>query len=164
MLTTVIELCRCLRAKPVVLTVGRTEREGWRRQQPARAAFAEHGQSGNFDLLIGSEVAEAAIRVARWRQCQLVVMGRYGRHPPNPPLLRGGWGGWWRHWFGGSTTERLVGLGDSLAVLTIPKREASALDSGRRATETNLGEPVQGARSCFRVPSNGGQKVAFSAW
>ena len=85
MLTTVIELCRCLRAKPVVLTVGRTEREGWRRQQPARAAFAEHGQSGNFDLLIGSEVAEAAIRVARWRQCQLVVMGRYGRHPPTPP-------------------------------------------------------------------------------
>jgi nucleotide-binding universal stress UspA family protein len=129
MLATAIDLCCCLRAKPVVLTVSRTEREGWRRQQPARAAFADHGQNGNFDLLIGSAVDEAAIRVSRWRQCQLVVMGRYGRPP-------------WTHWFGGSTTERLIGLADSLAVLTIPNKRTSTMDSGRSATALNQEESV----------------------
>jgi nucleotide-binding universal stress UspA family protein len=109
-LATAIELCRCVGATPVVLTVARSQREGCRLQQPARAAFAEAGQSGHFDLLIGAEVAEAAARVARWRQCRLLVMGRYGRLP-------------WTRWFGGSTTERLVGLADSLAVLTLPKRD-----------------------------------------
>ena len=127
MLTTVIDLCRCVRVQPVVLTVAGTEGEAWRRQQPARAAFAEHGQSGNFDLLIGSEIDEAAMHVSRWRQCQLVVMGRYGR-----PL--------WTHWFGGSTTERLLGMADSVAVLTIPKRTASAFYSGRSATVSNRGD------------------------
>src|SRR5207247_1756005 len=78
-LTAVMDLCRCVRATPVVSTVGRTQREGRRLQQPARAAFAEHGQGGNFDLLIGAEVVEAAARVACWRQCQLLVIGRYGR-------------------------------------------------------------------------------------
>jgi nucleotide-binding universal stress UspA family protein len=129
MLATVMDVCRCVRAKPVVLTVAGSEREAWRRQQPARVAFADHGQSGNFDLLIGSEVTEAAIRVARWRQCQLVVMGRYGRPP-------------WTHWFSGSTTDRLLGLADSLAVLTIPKKEAPAAYSGRKAAVSNLGEPA----------------------
>jgi nucleotide-binding universal stress UspA family protein len=125
MLTKVLDLCCCLRAKPVILTVARTEREGRRRQQPARTAFAEHGQSGNFDLLIGSGVDEAASRVARWRQCQLVVMGRYGRPQ-------------WAHWFAGSTTERLLGLADSLAVLTIPGKGISPLPSRRTATLSSL--------------------------
>jgi nucleotide-binding universal stress UspA family protein len=92
------------------LTVARTEREGSRLQQPVRVAFADHGQDGLFDIVIGAEVAEAAARVACWRQCQLLVMGRYGR--PS-----------WTRWFGGSTTERLIDRADSLAVLTIPERE-----------------------------------------
>jgi nucleotide-binding universal stress UspA family protein len=115
-LATAMELCRYVRATPTVLTAARTQREGQRLQQPARAAFAERGQGGHFDLLVGAGVAEAAARVARWRQCRLLVMGRYG-------------GPEWRRWLGGSTTEALIGLADSLAVLTIPKRRAS--DTGR---------------------------------
>jgi nucleotide-binding universal stress UspA family protein len=110
-MATVLDLCRCVRTTPVVLTVARTEREGSRLQQPVRVALADHGQGGLFDIVIGAEVAEAAARVARWRQCQLLVMGRYGR--PS-----------WTRWFGGSTTERLIDLADSLAVLTIPERDA----------------------------------------
>jgi nucleotide-binding universal stress UspA family protein len=127
-LATAMELCRWVRAEPVVLTVARTEREGRRLQQPARAAFADHGQVANFDLLIGAEVAEAAARVARWRQCQLLVMGRYGR--PS-----------WARWFGGSTTESLIALADSLAVLTIPNRLTSA--GARKSTDRTraVGEP-----------------------
>jgi nucleotide-binding universal stress UspA family protein len=128
-LATAMELCRCVRATPVVLTVARTQREGQRLQQPARAAFAEHGQNGNFDLLIGAKVAEAAARVARWRQCQLLVMGRYGRPE-------------WARWFGGSTTERLIGLADSFAVLTIPKRLVSNVDRKLSEKAPALGRPV----------------------
>jgi nucleotide-binding universal stress UspA family protein len=105
-LATIIDLCRCVQATPIVLTVAGTEREGRLLQQPARIAFAEHGLGGNFDLLLGSEVAEAAARVARWRQCRLLVIGRYGRRP-------------WARWFGGSTTERLLALAETFPVLTI---------------------------------------------
>jgi nucleotide-binding universal stress UspA family protein len=112
-LETSMELCRWVRAVPIVLTVASTQREGLRRQQSARAVFAERDQDGHFDLLIGAEVAEAAAHVARWRRCRLLVMGRSGRRP-------------WTRWFGESTTDRLLGLADSLAVLTIPKRFVSA--------------------------------------
>jgi nucleotide-binding universal stress UspA family protein len=112
-LATVIDFCRCARATPVVLTVARSQRQGTRLQQPARAAFADRGQDGDFDLFIGTEVAEAAVHVARWRHCQLLVMGRYGRPP-------------WARWLGGSTTERLIRLADSLPVLSVPKRHSLA--------------------------------------
>lgn len=125
-LTLAMELCCCVRTRPVVLTVAPTQREGRRLQQPARAAFAEHGQEGNFDLLIGADIVEAAARVARWRQCQLLVIGRYGRPE-------------WRRWVSGSTTEQLIDLANSFAVLTIPQRRAIDLD--RHPTET---APVQG--------------------
>jgi nucleotide-binding universal stress UspA family protein len=126
-LATVMDLCRCLQTTPVVLTVAGSQREGSRLQQPVRAAFADHRQEANFDLLIGAEVAEAAARVARWRHCQLLVMGCYGRPP-------------WARWFGGSTTERLIGLADSLAVLTIPKRDTSAVPPDSSETLGGLGE------------------------
>ena len=137
-LTTAMELCRCVRATPVVLTVARSQREGSLLQQPARAAFAEHGQRGNFDLAIGAEVAEAAARVARWRQCQLLVMGRYGR--PR-----------WAHWWGGRATDRLIGLADSLAVLTIPKREVFSSGEDPGNTEKALVERLPGRMSEQRV-------------
>jgi nucleotide-binding universal stress UspA family protein len=137
-LVTAMELCRCVRATPVVLTVARSQREGYRLQQPARAAFAEQGQCGNFDLVIGADVAEAAARVARWRQCQLLVMGRYGR-------LR------WTHWLDGSTTDRLIGLADSLAILTIPKREVFSLGEDPGTTAMTLVERLPGRVSEQRV-------------
>jgi nucleotide-binding universal stress UspA family protein len=130
-LATAMELCRYVRATPVVLTVAGTQREAQRLQQPARAAFAEHGQRGNFDLSIGPEVAEAAAHVARWRQCQLVIMGRYGRPQ-------------WTRWFGGSTTDSLISLADSLAVLTIPKRLGSAEEpNSKRADRREIGEMLK---------------------
>jgi nucleotide-binding universal stress UspA family protein len=125
-LATAMQLCRCVRATPVVFTVAHSQHHGCRLQQPARTAFAEHSQRGNFDLVIGADVAEAAARVARWRQCQLVVMGRYGRKR-------------WAHWFG-STTERLIKLADSLAVLTIPRRQASDLDAELGDESASLGK------------------------
>jgi nucleotide-binding universal stress UspA family protein len=127
-LATVMDLCRWVRATPVVLTVARTQREGSRLQEPARKAFAEHHQSGDFDLCIGGEVVEAAARVARWRQCHLLVMGRYGRRP-------------WRRWFEGSTTERLVALADSFAVLTIPKTGVLPLKPDRSNRVPLLRDP-----------------------
>jgi nucleotide-binding universal stress UspA family protein len=125
-LATVIGLCRCVPATPIVLTVAATEHEGRRLQQSARRAFAEHRLGGNFDLLIGSEIAEAAARVARWRQCQLLVVGRYGRRP-------------WTHWFGGSTTERLIALAEFFPVLTIPKQRKSNGGSDPGAALSALG-------------------------
>ena len=137
-LAAVMELCRYVRSDPVILTVARTEREGNRLQRPARAAFAEHGQSGNFDLLIGADVAEGAARVARWRQCQLLVMGRYGRPP-------------WMHWLGGSTTEELLDLTDSLAVLTIPPAGGLDLRSKPRALAPPHGQAFR-LREEVRAP------------
>jgi hypothetical protein len=112
-LTTGVALCRDLGAWPVVLTVARSERRARQRQQAAQEVLAGSGLGCDFDLIIGAEIRVAVGQVARWRRCQVIAM----EHRSDPP--------WWR-WWHGETAEKLMGLADTFALLTIPG--AGALD------------------------------------
>jgi hypothetical protein len=130
-LVTAAELCRSFRAAPVVLTVARSERAGQLRQHAVRAALAVHGLDADFDLVIGSEARAAAVSVARWRRCQLIVMER----PGSPP--------WWR-WPRATTMEWFMNQVESPAVLAISAVGApeDTVDTLRTAPAV---ESVQGA-------------------
>jgi hypothetical protein len=101
------ELCRRFQITPVVLTVARSERKARLLQLSARKVLADYSLSGDFDFVVGSEIRSAVASVARWRRCQLVVLGPDDTTP------------WWR-WLRGSTIDQLLGLPDPLAFLTLP--------------------------------------------
>jgi hypothetical protein len=109
-----VALCRELGARPVVLTVARSERLARQRQQAAQEALAGSGLGCDFDLIIGAEIRAAVGQVARWRRCQAIVVERRSAPP------------WWRWWRGG-TADKLMGLADIFALLIIPG--AGMLDS-----------------------------------
>ena len=100
-------LSREIGAVLVVLTGANSARVAKRNQQPARLILAQESTNCEFDFIVGTDIEMAAASVARWRHCQLVVTGRYG----NPP---------WRRWLRGSTSQRLLGLAESVAVLSFP--------------------------------------------
>jgi hypothetical protein len=85
-------LCQGLGVEPIVLTVARSERTAKARQEAARAALAERSLRACFDFLVSAEVRAAVACIARWRQCQLVVVPRQA----SPP--------WWR-WLRGPRVD-----------------------------------------------------------
>jgi K+-sensing histidine kinase KdpD len=101
------ELCRSLQARPVVLTVARTESEAERRQVLAEEAFAARRLHADFDFVVGLDVRTAVASVARWRRCSHVFMER--QHAPS----------WWP-WRRGDTITQLLGLTGSLTLLALP--------------------------------------------
>jgi hypothetical protein len=105
-LISAVELCQSLRAEPFVLTVSRSPRAAWRRQQAARAALARSGRLCALDSVIGAEVGAAVAHVARWRRCPLVLTQRRAAV-------------WWR-WWRGDTADKLLGLTGDVALLTFP--------------------------------------------
>jgi hypothetical protein len=123
-LPVVASLCRAFGAKLVVLTVSHTEKESHRRQQTVRSSLASIGLHADCDSVIGSEVRVAAVGVARWRRCQLVVMSR----EVSPP--------WWR-WLRDSSPEWFMSLTQPLAFLALPETESTT-----RATESAGGAPM----------------------
>jgi hypothetical protein len=102
------QLARSLQAFPVVLTVARSEEVARRRQQSARETLAHAGVSGDFDLMVGSEVRAAVIQVARWRRAQVVVREWQSVAP------------WWR-WWRGNPMERVIDMVTGLSFLTFPE-------------------------------------------
>jgi hypothetical protein len=122
LLDAVAELCRRLRATPVVLTAAPSERLARLRQQATREVLARHGLAAEFDLVVGRDARAAAASVARWRRCGLVVAER-------PAACS-----WWR-WLRGDTPERLAGLAETLPFLALPGAGAlSLLSSGLTCT------------------------------
>jgi K+-sensing histidine kinase KdpD len=107
LLATVARLCRGFQAKLIVLSVAGSERVVRRQQQAPRALLAAQGLAADFDSVVGSEVAVAAAGVARWRRCQLVVLG----WQPGPS--------WWRRWWG-SPVEQLAEMAGDFAFLALP--------------------------------------------
>jgi hypothetical protein len=105
-LTAAAEVCRYLGARPVLLTVARSERVAHRHQQAAREVLAGSGLGAEWDVVIGAEIRAAATRVARWRRCQAVLLER----PPAPP--------WWRRWQGG-TLAKFTGPADMVSLLAL---------------------------------------------
>jgi nucleotide-binding universal stress UspA family protein len=101
-----ITLCHRLQAQPIVLTVARSEWGARARQHAGRDAAAAYGLDADFDFLVGADLRTAVTRVAQWRRCSLVVMGRNGRAP---------WLRWWR-----APAARLVDFADSFSLLTLP--------------------------------------------
>ncbi len=107
-----VQVGRRFGARPVVLTVARSERTAQVREQAARAALAGAGPGCDFDRVVGAEVRDAVARVARWRRCHAVIL----EHPAARP--------WWRWWRSG-TLEVLLDVVEPFALLALP--EAGAL-------------------------------------
>jgi K+-sensing histidine kinase KdpD len=108
-LDAVAELCRTLEAPPVVLTVTRTEEEARELEHAAREWFEARGLAAHYDCVIGDAMPTAVARVARWRHCTHVLVGRQ-------PRLR-----WWQR-LRGSSLHRRFGLPDSLNILSLPRQ------------------------------------------
>jgi hypothetical protein len=110
----------------LVLSVARSERAARERQLAARQALAPCGLNVDFDLVVGSEIREAATSVARWRRCQLVLLERQESTP------------WWR-WLRGCPTERLMERTGDLAFLGLPGADVSAVASHLNRARTTGG-------------------------
>jgi hypothetical protein len=105
-LDAVAHVCRRFQVRPVVLTVARSDAEARLRQRFAEAALGAHDLAGEFDAVVGGDIAGAVSGVARWRRCAHVFLEKR----PEP---------WWRR-LRGDTMGRLLALADSLTVLTWP--------------------------------------------
>ncbi len=100
-------LCERLEVDPIVLTVAHSERVARRHQEEARAVLAEHGLTAYFDSMIGIDLRTAGLHVARWRQCQLMVM----------PLETSPA---WRRWLGRSNGDWVVSAAECVCMLSLP--------------------------------------------
>ncbi len=116
-LAAAITLCQRLGAQPIVLTVARSEEAARARQQAGRGAAAAWGLDADFDFIVGTDVGTAVTRVAQWRRCPLVVLGRSGRAPR--------WR-WWR-----APAARLVDAVESFSLLTLPETGVACYFSPR---------------------------------
>ncbi len=101
------EVCRRFDARPVVLTVARTDSEARRRQAAAEAVLAAQGLAADFDAAVGGDARTAVAWAARWRRCSHVVVAKRQA------------AGWWRPLRGGRV-EDLLGLSDRLTLLALP--------------------------------------------
>jgi hypothetical protein len=106
-LASALDLCRHFQARPIILTVARSERRASLRQHFLQEVLADSGTECEFDMMVGGEVRLAVARIARWRRCPLVMMERQTAPP------------WWRWWQGG-TAEDLLGLPNGFAFLALP--------------------------------------------
>jgi K+-sensing histidine kinase KdpD len=100
------EICHNFRVPPAVLTVAWTEEEARRRQQFAQVAFADLEIPADFDLICNCELRTAVAAIARWRHCSHVLLERRRLSP-------------WRRWLHGEPIQQLLGLSDSLTLLTL---------------------------------------------
>jgi K+-sensing histidine kinase KdpD len=105
-----VELCACLGAAPVVLTIARSERVAQQYQLQAQEILAGHGISADFDMMIGADERAAVAHTARWRRCQAVVLEWTSSSS------------WWR-WLRGRTTTSLLELLDTLNLLLLPEAD-----------------------------------------
>jgi hypothetical protein len=117
-LTASVELGRLCQAKPVILTVARSEKAAWQRQLETQQALADRGLSCDHDIIVGAEMRTAVAQVAQWRRCQGIIVERQAAPP------------WW-HWWQSGTTEKLVGLTNAFSFLALPRTDglASSLTS-----------------------------------
>jgi hypothetical protein len=106
-LAAAVDLCRCLRARPVILTIARSTRAARRRQDAVMDLVAGAGLSCDFDIVVGADVQAAVSHMARWRRCQGIILGRKAAPP------------WWR-WWGCPTPDKIIGLTDSFSLLALP--------------------------------------------
>ncbi len=100
-------LCQGLRVEPIVLTVARSEHTAKVRQKAAQAALAARGLRACFDFLVSAEVRAAVACIARWRQCQLVVV-------PRQTSLS-----WWR-WLRGPRIDWVTNVTEFTSLLSLP--------------------------------------------
>jgi hypothetical protein len=107
-LTLALELCLRLGLRPVILTVGPSERLAQLRQQTWRDRLTGSKLDCDFDLLVGGELRLAVSQVARWRRCQVIMMER----PSVPP--------WWRWWRQAGTAEGIMGPEADVSFLALP--------------------------------------------
>jgi hypothetical protein len=116
------DVCHAFGVMPAVLTVARTEGEARRRQGFAEEALAGLGVAADFDLVSGCDVRTAVKWIAPWRHCSHVLLERPSARP------------WWRR-LRGDTPEQLLGLSDSLTLLTLPEPDPAAPREGDQTAE-----------------------------
>jgi hypothetical protein len=105
-LTSAAQVCRAFQVTPVVLTVARSEKEARLRQRFAEETFAAQKLPGDFDFVVGCDVRVAVSLEARCRRCSHVFVEKHNAPP------------WWR-WLRGDVMQRLLGLSESFAFLTL---------------------------------------------
>jgi hypothetical protein len=118
-LRSAVRLGLALQARPIVLTVARTERGAFRRGWEMREALTHDGLDCDFDQLAGVGVGPATLHVACWRQCQVVVVKRRS-------------GRWWWPWRRGDSLAQLTASPSSLAFLALPQDGVPDLPSPAR--------------------------------
>jgi hypothetical protein len=123
-------LCQGLGAEPIVLTVARSERAAQARQEAARAALGQRGLKACFDFLVSAEARAAAVCIARWRQCQLVVVPRQVRSP------------WWR-WLRGPRIDPVTSVTEFTSFLSLPR---SAMSDDTPSIPGTPPKPCEAAR------------------
>jgi hypothetical protein len=106
-LASAIALCTRFQARPIILTVARSERRALLRQHFLQEVLADSATECDFDMLVGAEVRLAVTQVARWRRCHLIMVERHAAPP------------WWR-WWQSDTAEKLLGLGNDFSYLALP--------------------------------------------
>jgi K+-sensing histidine kinase KdpD len=103
----VVALCRALEARPIVLTVDRSEAGALRRERLARQAMAAAGGDADFDLVAGCDTRTAVARAARARACSRVICERSQARA------------WW-HWPRRDPVRTLLPLADTLTLVVLP--------------------------------------------
>jgi hypothetical protein len=103
-----IRLCDALEARPIVLTVSRSERVALRREEAIRGALIGHGLHCEFAQFAGPDMGAAVLRVASWRRCQVIVLKERSHRS------------WWP-WRGPDMLEQLMARPGSLAFLVLPE-------------------------------------------
>lgn len=92
-----IDVCRSLRASMVILSLGHSHGTAHLRRQQLQAILVRAGMEADIDLVVGSEMREAVVKIARWRRCQMVIFNR-------PPTNR------WLNWLRPEPMSKLIDL------------------------------------------------------
>jgi K+-sensing histidine kinase KdpD len=103
-----IQLCHALGARPIVLTIARSERDAIIRGRALQKSLAAQGLSSEFDQFVGPGPAPAVLRIAAWRRCQVIVLRQ--------PAQRG----WWP-WGRADLVNQLTAERSSVAFLVLPE-------------------------------------------
>jgi hypothetical protein len=144
----VVDLCRKFQARPVILTVARSDAEAKLRQEFAEQALLANGLAADYDCVVGCRVRSAVLWAANWRRCShLFVEKNYA-----PPWLR---------WLRGETVERLFGLSDTLTLLALPG--SVALVGTSRGTSRVTPTARRYPKCQVPGPQSRGEKIATAA-
>jgi nucleotide-binding universal stress UspA family protein len=128
-LASALDLCRRWQAKPIILTVARSERRANVRQHFLQELLNHSGIDCEFDLLVGAEVRMAVARVMRWRQCQLIMMERQAAPP------------WWR-WWQSDTAEKFLRLAKDCSLLALPGVNVLVASGGQAHKRPTSQDPI----------------------